>query len=288
MVVLLLLYFTAANGRPNPVSFLTMGLYVAVPTLLLRWHLNERGRLWMQLLAALLLWIPLEPDLFWNLARLIVGQPWEASALALSVIPQLDVSLLGSLFWIPAPVPVLIGLNLTLFLFLVAHPISNVGFTFAFNKQDIKQAIAGFFGISAILIPVGLRIGFLAFRPQWPGIATVSQWAIFGYLLVALVEEILFRGIIQNLLMALMAQNVASPSGRRWARMASLLLASFIFGLSHLNNTTPGLLAPNWGYVLMATLAGIGYGWVWLQTGKVTVSAIAHASINLCWGLFLR
>jgi membrane protease YdiL (CAAX protease family) len=87
-------------------------------------------------------------------------------------------------------------------------------------------------------------------------------------------EEVLFRGIIQNLLTMRVSNN-----------LVVLGASSIIFGIAHLNNTTPGYPIPNWGYVLMATLAGLAYGWVWQKTGKVTVSAITHMLVNLLWGL---
>jgi membrane protease YdiL (CAAX protease family) len=36
-------------------------------------------------------------------------------------------------------------------------------------------------------------------------------------------------------------------------------------------------------YVVMATLAGLAYGWVWMRTRKVTASAITHMLVNLIW-----
>jgi membrane protease YdiL (CAAX protease family) len=64
-----------------------------------------------------------------------------------------------------------------------------------------------------------------------------------------------------------------------------LPLAAFIFGLAHLNNSTPGFAEPNWAYVLMATFAGLAYGWVWRRTKRVTVSALTHMLVNLMWSI---
>ncbi|MEE9605147.1 MAG: CPBP family intramembrane glutamic endopeptidase [Candidatus Scalindua sp.] len=91
---------------------------------------------------------------------------------------------------------------------------------------------------------------------------------------MALIEEVLFRGIIQNLL-----------TKRLWNERLALLIASVIFGLSHLNNAKAGFSAPNWAYALMATLAGLAYGWVWARTRKVTASAVTHMLVNLIWGV---
>ena len=276
--VLLVLYLLAAGGQTSLLAFLAVLFYVALPVLLLRWNeqRDQRSK-WVYLLVAFCTWIPLEPALFLGIADLLVGKPWGTIAPGLSVLPNLEASLLGLLAWVPAPVALLIGLNLTLFLFLVEHPLPKLGFTFALTRDDLKQAISGFLGIGILLIPVGFQLGFLSYAPQRITFPVVLELTVLGYFLVALVEEILFRGIIQNILGELTHQ-----------KTVSLLLAAVIFGLSHLNNATPGFAEPNWGYALMATLAGVAYGWVWQRTGKVTASALTHMMVNLSWGLFWR
>jgi len=120
---------------------------------------------------------------------------------------------------------------------------------------------------------MGLGIGFLHYNPAVTRVLDLVLGALGGYLLVALIEEVLFRGLIQNLL-----------SERMGNKGIGLMIASLVFGLAHLNNTTSGFSVPNWAYVLMASMAGIAYGWVWLRTGKVTASAITHMMVNLVWG----
>ena len=80
-------------------------------------------------------------------------------------------------------------------------------------------------------------------------------------------EEFLFRGLIQNLL----SRRLGVPLG--------LAVGSVIFGLSHL---------PDPRYAVLATIAGVAYGWVYLRTGKVTASAITHALVDAVWVILLR
>ncbi len=96
---------------------------------------------------------------------------------------------------------------------------------------------------------------------------------LFG---LTLVEELIFRGGIQNLL------------GQRLHPLAALLITSVVFGLSHINNRAFGLAFPNWPYVGLATLAGLGYGFVFLKTQSVVASATVHAMIGLVSKLFFR
>jgi hypothetical protein len=91
--------------------------------------------------------------------------------------------------------------------------------------------------------------------------------------MVALPEEVLFRGLIQNLLQR-------SASTARW-RVAAFLVASVVFGFSHLNNNPTF----DWRYVTIASVAGIAYGTVYNRTGKVTAAAITHALIDIVWRL---
>lgn len=276
--LLLVPYWLAVKGQPSWPDLLGLICYIALPTIFLRWRARRGTHFkWAQLLVALFLWIPLEPDLFLCLVNLLTGQPWSSSAFTFNGLPKLEGSLLGPLAWIPVPVTLLIGLNLTLFLFLVEYPLPGIGFTFELNQYDLSQAVIGLGGFSIIALPIGLRIGFLTYHPQWPGLLTVLEWIVLGYLLVAVTEEFLFRGVIQNLLIELMQ-----------SQKFSSLLTAFIFGLSHLNNPTPRFAEPNGGYVLMGTLAGLAYGWVWLRTGKVTASAITHMLVNLSWRLLFR
>lgn len=242
-------------------------------------------------LAIAAVWIWAEAPLFGLMFDLIFGtsvQPW-----IVSHYPELD---LAATF-LPvagAKVPVIemTLLVLTYFLFLVRHPVDRMGFTLSLALRDVLTALTGLVIFMAVAIPLGLGIGWLEWNPQWPGWGGLFGAVVGGYLLVALVEEVYFRGLIQNLIEA----RLEPPDGPAWAAgrvgfFVSLGITAAVFGMAHLNNTTGTAarhLPPNWSYVLMASLAGLTYGWVWWKTRKVTASAITHAMVNLIWLLFLR
>lgn len=75
-------------------------------------------------------------------------------------------------------------------------------------------------------------------------------------LLAGIGEEMLFRGVVQAYLMD------------RLGRWTGLGLASVVFGLLHAITPT---------YAVLATLAGIYLGVVWLATGNLLVVIVAHA-----------
>ena len=91
------------------------------------------------------------------------------------------------------------------------------------------------------------------------------------YITVAIPEEFLFRGVLQNFL-------VKSFHGRRH-ELYGLLLASVLFGAAHLHHAP----VPNWRYAIMATLAGIFYGNAFRTRQRTSASAFTHALVDASW-----
>jgi membrane protease YdiL (CAAX protease family) len=91
----------------------------------------------------------------------------------------------------------------------------------------------------------------------------------FGVILAgtALPEEILFRSLIQNL--------IVLRFGASWR---TLLGASLIFGCAHLDNGPQPL--PNWRYMILATIAGVAYGMVFQRASTVLSSTALHAMVD--------
>jgi membrane protease YdiL (CAAX protease family) len=189
-------------------------------------------------------------------------------------------------WWAPFRVPAsvrqgidlsqLVALDVALLIFLVAAPVRDAGFTFRVSAADLGRALMALAVFAAVAIPLGLGIGFISYgwRPF-----DAMEWGVVAlsiYLLVAVPEEFLFRGLLQNLI----EKRWTGQRSRLWA----LLIASVIFGASHLNNGE----APNWRYMLLATFAGLAYGWVWLRTRKVTASAVTHGLVDWIWVVAFR
>jgi membrane protease YdiL (CAAX protease family) len=160
----------------------------------------------------------------------------------------------------------LVALVAGMYLFLVARPLEGIGYTYALRRRDVTAALGAFSCFAVIAIPLGLGMRFLAWHPRL-GVANVAVTPVVIYLVTALPEEFLFRGLIQNLL------------GRWLGARTALAVASVIFGLSHL---------PDPRYALLATLAGLAYGWVYLRTGRITASAVTHALVDAVWVVVLR
>jgi len=167
----------------------------------------------------------------------------------------------------------LILLDSGLYGFLVIRQLTNVGFDLRIGKNDIVTAVRELLFYAPIAIPLGLALGFLHPHANLPRPGTAALTGIVTFFLIAIPEEIYFRGWIQNLL------------ERRIGWYGSLFLTSAIFGLSHFNKRAVHF---NWRYVLLATFAGIFYGRAWRQRQRVAASAITHASVDTIWSLWLR
>ncbi len=167
----------------------------------------------------------------------------------------------------------LILLDSGLYGFLVIRQLTNVGFDLRIGRDDVAIAVRELLFYAPIAVPLGLALGFLRWHANVPRPVTAALTGIFTFFLIAIPEEIYFRGWIQNLL------------ERRIGRLGSLLLTSVIFGLSHFNKRAVHF---NWRYVLLAAIAGVFYGRAWRQRQRVAASAITHAGVDTIWSLWLR
>jgi membrane protease YdiL (CAAX protease family) len=161
---------------------------------------------------------------------------------------------------------------LALFLFTVAHPRRSFDVRFGLSARDLGIALAAVVALAAVSIPVGLLTGFLHWEPRWLG-ATSAAARIFGLVLfVGIPEELLFRGVYQE------------AFARLWTPRTGWLVASVLFGLVHIVKHAP---PPNWQLALLATGAGLAYGWVYLRTGRLAAAALTHGLVNWLWSTWL-
>lgn len=98
-----------------------------------------------------------------------------------------------------------------------------------------------------------------------------GAWLV-TFFLVAVPEELFFRGVLLNLLLP------------RLGKRSALAVSAVLFGLSHFNKGARF----NWRYVLLATIAGVFYGRAWLDQRRIFCSAITHATVDVTWSLWFR
>jgi membrane protease YdiL (CAAX protease family) len=168
---------------------------------------------------------------------------------------------------------VLMAVTSALASFLLVRRLKGVGYSIGWGKGWAGYVLGSFLVFALIAVALGTGIHFIAFAPQW------SKWSTFVGLSLAILmftaspEELLFRGLLQNLLAR------ASKS-----ELAGWWTASMLFGFSHITN----LGFPNWRYVILASIAGLFYGWTWRKTGSIFASALVHAGVDATWHFLFR
>lgn len=221
------------------------GLPVVIAILL--WHANQYDRQqrgdWRDF--AVLLVLGLAVDLRW------LDAAWPTHLSVISKLMLLDSGLYG---------------------FLVVRELRDVGYDLRVRKEDAGIGLRELLFFAPIAMSLGLALGFLHFRAHVPGPGSAALTVAFTFFLIAIPEEIYFRGWIQNLL------------ERRFGRTASLWFTAVIFGVSHFNKRSAQF---NWRYVLLATIAGIFYGRAWCTRHRVAASAITHTLVDSVWSLWL-
>ncbi|KKX58486.1 CPBP family intramembrane glutamic endopeptidase [Pseudomonas putida] len=174
-------------------------------------------------------------------ARMIDQERFTANAAPFSMNLNLDKPLIG--FWLLLVCPWINGRH-SLFQALKAG----------------TQALS----LSAIVTLGGaLLLGIVEWSPKWPPQAWL--WINNNLLLVTLVEEVLFRGYVQG---GLSRRFQHLPYGGHLA----LLIASLLFGLAH--------WGAGWEWLMLATLAGAGYGLAY-RLGGLAAAIATHFGLNL-------
>jgi membrane protease YdiL (CAAX protease family) len=160
--------------------------------------------------------------------------------------------------------------------FMVLRNLDGVGYRLVWRADDVSEALMNLVGFALPAIPLGIVLGFL--HPHSNPDLSAGRFILefIGiYLTVAIPEEFLFRGVLQNLL----ARSIQSgPRG-----LYGLLITSVVFGLAHLHHAP----VPNWRYAILATLAGIFYGNTFRARQRLCASGLTHALVDTIWHFWL-
>ena len=168
---------------------------------------------------------------------------------------------------------VLVAVGTALAAFALVRRLGGIGYIIGWGKSWGFWIIASFVVFACIAIPLGTGMHFISFAPQWSRWSSLVFTSLGILFFTAWPEEFLFRGLLQNLLAK------ASKS-----ELAGWWTASILFGFSHITN----MGFPNWRYVILASIAGLFYGWTWRKTGSIFASAIVHAAVDVTWHFLFR
>ncbi len=125
-------------------------------------------------------------------------------------------------------------------------------------KKTIPIALIG----SLIIAGIAYVIGYIKFEPKVNTFFII--WALNNLLFVCIAEEVLFRWWIQNSLSEFLKRY-------RYGSYLALLLASLLFGIIHNGG---------FAYIILASIAGLLYGFVYQKTKSVEASIVTHFLVN--------
>ncbi len=122
--------------------------------------------------------------------------------------------------------------------------------------------------LSVALLELALISGMVVWNTRQ--LLGMGFWCLFFFnqiLFVALAEEVFFRGVIQTALLNYLQPKLSS--GAYWA----IAITAVLFGAVH--------FAGGPGMVVAATLAGLGYGFVYHKTRRIEAAIAVHVLVNM-------
>jgi membrane protease YdiL (CAAX protease family) len=142
-----------------------------------------------------------------------------------------------------------------------------LGTTVIRTRHEVKES-AKIYGVGvglilACVLPSSVVMGYV--RPDLRFGGLLLEWAWVNLFFTCLAEEAFFRGFIQHRLSMLWAR-------ARYGAVAALLVSSTLFGVAH--------FAGGFKYIVLATIAGIGYGLVYSRARHIEASVLTHFSVN--------
>jgi len=229
----------AAYGALTLALVLAVLVYTLVPAAIIRFTTGATA----DAAVILLLWLPIE------------------SGAGAALVPRPAQGVLHAVLYG-------IAILLALVLFLLYRDTPGMRYSLPRRWSDAAHAALGWIILVAVLMPLGLWIGFMQ-GPHPPPVhgGRLALRIAFIFFGTALPEEILFRALIQNWLVQ-----------RFGGSNRTIAAAALIFGAAHLDNGPQAL--PNWRYMIMATIAGFVFGKVFQRSTSVVASALTHTGVN--------
>jgi len=127
----------------------------------------------------------------------------------------------------------------------------------------LARALPIYIATAVVGMVVVIAMGYSRFDPKW---SALFLWFIpVNLFFTCLSEEGFFRGFVQHELSRI-------GSNRALASGVALMAAAILFGLAH--------LAGGVQFMLAATVAGLGYGWAFLRTGRIEAAMAVHFGVN--------
>jgi membrane protease YdiL (CAAX protease family) len=131
------------------------------------------------------------------------------------------------------------------------------------RRATTAVTLCGLALLVGIVMMLSLALGYVRWDPKLPSWTSLWLWSMV--FLTALPEEALFRGVVQSAIERWF-------DDRGYATPAAVVVAGLLFGVAHASGGPV--------YVLLASVAGIGYGWIYASTRSIVWAIAAHAGLN--------
>ena len=260
LYLIFLIYATLLN-KITIFDILSGFLYCILPLILIWFARNQSMSLkTMDILVLIILWFPIN----------------------FRLVPQLTLPPVQGI----VPLFNIIAVILLIIAFLVIRNLEDIGLVWRLKGDEIRISIQYFIIGLFIIIIIGFITGFFELSKRLPStFEMLGMFMSIGFF-IALPEELLFRGIIQNFI-------EKSFQRHRYNTWIALVISAIIFGLAHGNDAIGPVIDVNlrsfgiwhcpWAYMIVATIAGIFYGLTYIKTRKVTAAALVHLLVNWFW-----
>lgn len=130
-------------------------------------------------------------------------------------------------------------------------------------RDVLAQTLPRALLVIGVVLLTSLALGYVRWAPKLP--AETLLFLGVNLLFTCTAEEALFRGFIQAQLQRVW-KNI--PRGS-WLALG---VAAGLFGLAH--------AAGGATYVVLAAIAGLGYGWIYQKTQRIEASILTHFALN--------
>jgi membrane protease YdiL (CAAX protease family) len=181
--------------------------------------------------------------------------------------PHLRIDILGHLMWIRLGIAAL----------LVLRRWDPGAFGFWPRRREWRNGLLWYavFLIPIVLVALATHdVRFLPMQGPWWRVAGMGIGTFFGVLwVVALGEELFFRGVIERALL----DTWRSPA-------IAIAVSALLFGAAHLWFHS----FPDWRRAVTASVLGIACGVAYWQSGSVRAPMVTHAFVVATWRMFFR
>lgn len=150
----------------------------------------------------------------------------------------------------------------------------HINFIFQFSLEWRQWLVTLIITIALILVSLFLVYKMKLYQLCFVGnigIRKILIITVYMFYFVALSQEYIFRGLVFSYFDQFLPGNY----------FAMLIGSSVLFGLVHWTYA-------GWKMVVVATIAGIGYGLVYQLTGNLFFPVISHTLANVFWKICLR